>query len=233
MSIIIIVESKKLSLNNKYEKELKKMKKYLMFDTETANGFKNPMVYDIGLAVIDENGRIYKTYSFVVRNIFYNRKMMRGAYYADKLPQYRIDIKNGERKVVDFKYVQKVIATLMERYNIEEAVAHNVSFDKRSTSSTYNYVVPNSIKEFFPADTIFLDTLAMARNILKEDEDFYHWCWINDGLSAKTEKPKFSAENLYRYITDNPNFIESHTALADVLIEKEIFSFLMKKGLDI
>ena len=209
------------------------MKKYLMFDTETANGFKNPMVYDIGLAVIDETGKIYKTYSFVVRNIFYNRKMMRGAYYANKLPQYRIDIKNGERKVVDFKYVQKVIATLMERYDIEEAVAHNVSFDKRSTASTYDYVVPNSIKKFFPDDTIFLDTLTMARNILKEDEDFYHWCWMNDGLSIKTEKPKFSAENLYRYITNNPDFIESHTALADVLIEKEIFSFLIKKGLDI
>lgn len=209
------------------------MKKYLMFDTETANGFKNSMVYDIGLAVIDETGRVYKTYSFVVRNIFYNRKMMRGAYYANKIPQYYDDIKAGNRKVVDFKYVQKVIATLMERYNISEAVAHNVAFDKRSTASTYDYVVPNSITKFFPEDTIFVDTLKMARDTLRDDKDFYNWCWQNDGLSEKTEKPKYSAENLYRYIIDNAEFDEAHTALADVLIEKEIFSFLIKKGLDI
>jgi hypothetical protein len=36
-----------------------------------------------------------------------------------------------------------------------------------------------------------------------------------------------TAEILYRYITGDDNFTESHTGLEDVLIEKEIFKKCM------
>ena len=39
---------------------------YIVIDTETTNGFDDPMVYDCGWAVIDEEGRVLKARSYVI-----------------------------------------------------------------------------------------------------------------------------------------------------------------------
>ena len=39
-----------------------------------------------------------------------------------------------------------------------------------------------------------------------------------------------TAEVLYRYIKGNKDFIESHTGLEDVMIEKEIFVECLKRN---
>ena len=73
-------------------------------DTETCNGIliddkldlTQSLVYDIGWAITDKRGRIYKTRSFVVKEIFYGMAdVMASAYYANKIPQYKEDIKNA------------------------------------------------------------------------------------------------------------------------------------------
>ena len=46
------------------------MKKLIVFDTETTNSIDDPIVYDLGFAVVDEDGTVYETYSFVVADIF-------------------------------------------------------------------------------------------------------------------------------------------------------------------
>jgi hypothetical protein len=45
----------------------------------------------------------------------------------------------------------------------------------------------------------------------------------------QTPRPRLTAEVLYRYITGDNSFIESHTGLEDVTIEKEIFLKCMEK----
>ena len=39
---------------------------------------------------------------------------------------------------------------------------------------------------------------------------------------------RFTAEIIYRFITNNLNFEEAHTGLEDVLIEKEILAYCLK-----
>ena len=36
-----------------------KKKFYMVLDTETANGLDDPLVYDIGFAIIDKKGQVY------------------------------------------------------------------------------------------------------------------------------------------------------------------------------
>ena len=43
---------------------------YIVLDTETANAFDDPLVYDVGFVIIDKKGNIYETFSYVV-NYFY------------------------------------------------------------------------------------------------------------------------------------------------------------------
>ena len=51
-----------------------KKKFYLVLDVETANSLEDALVYDIGYAVIDNKGDIYKTASYVIRDIFIKEK---------------------------------------------------------------------------------------------------------------------------------------------------------------
>ena len=50
------------------------------------------------------------------------------------------------------------------------------------------------------------------------------WCEQN-GYITKNNQCRFSAEVLYKYITGNDDFIESHTGLEDVMIEKDILAY--------
>ena len=73
---------------------------FLVIDTETANTIEQPLPYDIGYAICDRYGNIVVERSFVVAEIFLDHKeMMKSAYYAEKLPKYWEDIKNGTREI--------------------------------------------------------------------------------------------------------------------------------------
>ena len=46
-------------------------KKYFMvLDTETANGLDDPLVYDIGFAIVDKKGQVYLEKSYVIYDTF-------------------------------------------------------------------------------------------------------------------------------------------------------------------
>ena len=72
---------------------------YIVLDTETTNGFDDPFCYDVGYAVLNESFEVIETRSFVVADVFLDKEMMANAYFADKIPQYWEDIKNGVREL--------------------------------------------------------------------------------------------------------------------------------------
>lgn len=78
------------------------MRKFIVLDTETTNSLDDPLTYDIGFAVIDEKGKVYESYSFVIAEIFLDKELMKSAYFANKIPQYWQDIKDGKRKLQSF-----------------------------------------------------------------------------------------------------------------------------------
>jgi hypothetical protein len=205
------------------------MNKYLIIDTETANDIDCPFVYDIGFSVIDENGRTYESFSYVVEDIFTNEELMRSAYFAEKIPQYEADIALGLRKMLPLWQIRRVVRIVMERYNIHEVIAHNCRFDYLSTNNTQRYLTKSKYRYFFPYGTKFIDTLKMARQVFGKDERYLNFCKEHNYLT-QFEKPRFTAEILYQYLTNNINFIEEHTALADTMIEKEIFAECLRRN---
>ena len=57
---------------------------YMVLDTETANDFDDPIVYDIGASIIDKKGNVYETVSLIIYDTFFEMEdLMRTAYYAD------------------------------------------------------------------------------------------------------------------------------------------------------
>lgn len=202
---------------------------YLVFDTETTNGFDDPIVYDIGGAIIDKKGNVYETFSFVIYETFCKMKdLMKVAYYADKIPQYQEQINNGERKIVKYVTAKMHIKNLCNKYNVKAIMAHNARFDYLSTTTTQRYLTKSKYRYFLPYGVELWDTLKMAQDTICKQKGYIEWATKNDYVT-KFGKVRATAEILYRYISGNYDFIESHTGLEDVMIEKEIFVHCIKQ----
>lgn len=203
--------------------------RFIVVDTETTNSIDDPLCYDVGFAVVDIFGNVYENYSFVVADIFLDKELMSYAYFADKIPQYWEDIKKGKRELKTFFNIKKAFADCVKRNNVKIILAHNARFDYRSLNLTQRYLTSSKYRYFFPWGITLVDTLQMSRIVLKNNTDYSNFCNENNYLTKNLCK-RYTAEIIYRFISKNNNFIESHTGLEDVLIEKEIFVFCYKEN---
>ena len=204
------------------------MEKLIVLDTETTNSIDEPLMYDIGWIVTDRNGTIYESHSYVVAEIFLDKELMTSAYFADKIPMYWEQIKNGERKLAKFNTIFKAFRKSASANKVTKFFAHNMRFDYRSTNLTQRYLTSSKFRYFFPYNAEICDTLKMARQVLKNDIDYDNFCWNNQYLTKRNVK-RYTAEIIYRFISNNNQFEEEHTGLADVLIEKEIMRYCFQK----
>ena len=185
----------------------------------------NMFVYDIGWAVVDKRGNVYKTQSFINADIFLDEKeLMKSAYYSEKIPKYWEDIKSGIRQLRSFYNIKKQLLGDIAEYGVKEIYAHNMRFDYGTLQNTQRWLTKSKYRYFFPKGIEICDTLKMARQVLKDSKMYRVWCEQN-GYITKNNQCRFSAEVLYRYITGNDDFIESHTGLEDVMIEKDILAY--------
>lgn len=196
--------------------------KILMLDSETTNDIETPLCYDLGFSVIDlDNGKAIEKHSYVVADIFCDADLMASAFFGDKIPQYWADIKAGKRMLRKWSTIRTIVRELMAQYDIDTVVAHNARFDYSSTATTQRYLTCSKWRYFFPYGTKFVCTLKMARATFGKDENYIKFCEDN-GFCTKNGKPRLTAEIIYRYLTGDIEFVESHTGLEDVEIETTI-----------
>lgn len=202
---------------------------YIVFDTETANGLDDPIMYDFGGAVVDKKGTVYETFSLIIDEVFNGMSdLMESAYYSEKIPMYKEQIKNGERKVVNLFTARKIFHALCKKYNVKACIAHNARFDYRSTAKTQRYLTKSRYRFFLPYGIELWDTMKMANDTICKQVHYKEWCYLN-GYLTKNGRVRKTAEILYRYISGEHDFKESHTGLEDVMIEKEIFAHCIRQ----
>lgn len=206
-------------------------KLFLVFDTETANSIEDPFVYDIGWAVVDADGNVYEQASYVNADVFLDKELMTSAYYAKKLPRYWEQIRNGERKLTSMWKINQAFHKCIKDWDIKILCAHNARFDYRSTNTTKRYYTASKYRFFLPYGVEVWDTLKMARQAFKEDEEYATFCNENGYLTKRGCK-RYTAEILYRFISGDNEFEEEHTGLADVMIEKEILRECLRRGVE-
>lgn len=191
----------------------------------------NMFVYDIGWAVVDKKGTVYETKSYINRDIFMDEKvLMESAYYANKVPKYWDDIKSGKRIVSTWYNIRKDLWDTMKRYNTKTVCAHNARFDDGATKNTQRWLTKSKYRNFLPYGTEVWDTMKMANDVIAKTPTYRKFCFENGFVTKhKTPRPQVKAEVLYKYITGDLDFKESHTGLEDVLIEKEILRYCFAK----
>jgi hypothetical protein len=197
--------------------------KLICIDTETAFNMPWQRFYDFGLAVINRAGKIFFKLSLVNSSIFYGRAdAMQSCYYANKLPQYYVEIEDGTRIVLTSKEIKILFAAICEHFNIKKVCAYNIAFDYRACN--------NTLRNFFPTDTEYWDIMKMAKDVFGTMKSYHSFCEDN-GFMTKHKKPRhqLKAETVYRFITKDPEFVEAHTGLRDVEIETIILAECFKR----
>ena len=208
--------------------------KYLVFDTEVCNcptidgqlDVANGQFYDLGLQIVDNEGNIYDAYSIVNTDVFYGMpQAMKEAYFADKIPQYRKEINEGKRDLMNTWEIYKLIRWLCEEWEIKACVAHNARFDIKVTNATLRYQTKSKRRWFFPYGMPIWDTMKMANDTICKQKRYKEFCEENGYMTNHaTPQVRKTAEILWRYLTDDVTFEEEHTGLADVEIEAQIFA---------
>lgn len=212
---------------------------YVVLDTETCPLDKdlkevtpfNMFVYDIGFAVVDKKGKVYESYSYIVRDIFITEKdLMKSAYYAEKIPMYWEDIKAGRRKIVSLYEARQKLKEVCDKYNVKAICAHNARFDYNSLNNTERWVTKSKVRYFYPYGVDLYDTMKMAQDTIAKQKSYIRFCERNGYMTKhKKPRPQTKAEVIYKYISGNNDFIESHTGLEDVMIEKEILAHCFRQ----
>ena len=149
----------------------KRIRYFLMLDTETANGIMEEngklnlnysLVYDLGLAIVDKRGKVYEQASLVISDIFYDMAdIMNSCYYKEKLPRYHEEIADGTRQVVNLYMARQVVKTLMEKYDTNIVIAHNAGFDT-------GFIKAAADECGMPFENSYLDTVSMSRYVNPE-----------------------------------------------------------------
>ena len=206
----------------------------ICLDTETANtiddetglNMRDVLFYDLGFQVVDSHGRTYgKKFSFVNADIFIHEKeLMKSAYYAKKIPQYKADIASGKRTLATTYTIKKILCQVIKDYDCKFVCAHNARFDQRALNNTQRWVTKSKYRYFLPKDLEWWDTLKMARSVMGKMPTYRSFCEEN-GYLTKNGRLRFTAEICYRFITKDNSFVESHTGLEDVEIETEILRY--------
>lgn len=221
--------------------KIDKRKNYgIMLDTETANtiveedgklNLQYALPYDIGFAVIDSKGNVYETFSFINKDIFLNEpQLMQSAYYANKIPQYWEDIYKGTRQIKNTFEIRQMLLNKIEEYNCKFIVAHNARFDVTACNNIQRWTTKSKYRYFFPFDIEIWDTLKMAQSVISKMPTYRKFCFDNGFVTKhKTPRPQLTAEVIYKFLTNDLTFVESHTGLEDVLIEIEIFKYCQRQ----
>lgn len=193
------------------------MKTIIVLDTETL-GLLDNRVYEIGYVVATADGKIVKERDYMIKQIYENVELFASAYYCNKREIYESKLADGIAKSVYWGYAMKVLANDIERYGVVDLYAFNSRFDMKAIEHTHNCL---GAKSRPTADGI-LDIMDYISPIT-ETEVYREFCESNGYMTKhKKPKPQRKAETLYRYLTNNTEFIEDHMALEDSQIELAI-----------
>lgn len=192
-------------------------KLYFTVDTETLGGMTNPKnAYHISGIIHDNTGKMYATCNYLVASMY---DLIRDdEYHKSHFEDYAEMVRAGAVTFMPtIESVITAIETLLDHYGVEVVMAYNAGFD----------LIRGACAPLIE-NREFIDLWAMAIECLVIRKKYATFCRNNNLKSSSGKTVSTSAESVYAYLTNNPDFEERHTAFEDSKIEMEIFLACVK-----
>ena len=206
-----------------------------VLDTETI-GKQSQDLLNLGYKIVDINLQNGETTTilqrdYVVGKLFNNHIYMINDDFvgAEKYEKYAQAIKN---KTCIKRSLKQMLTTFKRDFiknKVVFAYAYNCKFDLDKINKSFDLIgVESPINEFN-----CFDIWGYSTQHFKNDSDFKKWAIENDQLTATGAYISTTVETVIRYLTQNLDFVEDHTALSDTQHETKILQYIVKKGYDI
>lgn len=207
-------------------------KKYtLILDTETVSNNKgfslyNNYVFDIGAtlcSIEDNNITILENLNYLVEEIYKDDELMKNYFFGeDRLNSFYKE--DNDIEVISWRAVMECFKSIIEKFEIEEYAAFNITFDMNAIQSTCDKMeIDNPFKDLTKVDLYNKSCQALA-----DDENYKIFCVEHERMTEKGNI-KSDAESVFAYIFNAPSTVESHTALLDAILETRIYQWLLKQ----
>lgn len=185
------------------------------------------LIFDIGWTICDNYGNVLAKRNFLVEEVFTNMDLMKHAHYFSKYSQYLRMIQNGQVKMVPWITIMRQMEDDIIQYGIKRLFAYNMAFDKKAIYETAR-IIGKRKPYFFDYESVRFHCLwGMSCEIILLRKNFFKIAkenkWFTERGNIRT-----SAEICYRYISNNYDFEESHTALDDAIIETAILAKILR-----
>lgn len=195
-----------------------------IFDTETIGRMTAPLIHNYGHVILDRNLDIVRACDRRVSEFHFQHPELLEA--SEFYVAHRIADTVPARK---FKNVLNMLISDCKQNKVKVLAAYNVAFDIRALRSTAKFFGCEEELEKFLKKVKIVDILKLARETVCREMGYKQYVYsVPNGVSEKTGKPRTTAELVYGYISNNPNFKEDHTALSDCRIEAEILQYILR-----
>ena len=123
-----------------------------------------------------------------------------------------------------YGYICQEMVRDIKKYNIDFAFAFNSNFDDNVFQFNCDF-----FKCINPFDNVQIKDIRAFAHKYIIDNKYKKFCEENE-LFTDSGNYSTTAESVYKYITNNIDFEEKHTALEDSIIETEILINCFNKG---
>ena len=184
---------------------------YCTLDTETVGGATHPKgFYHLAGIIHDRKGNVYGCFNYIVAEML--EEIAFDDYAKQNIGLYEEMLSEGTATLVATEdNAIAMVKALLDYYDTDYVMAFNSGFDFCKTKCA----------ELLDGRE-FIDIWLMALETICQKKSYAKFC-ADNGFYNKKGNCKTSAEAVFAYLTDTPQYKEEHTALEDSKIEKFIF----------
>lgn len=200
----------------------------LVFDTETVD-VEHAFCYNVGYTIvnIETREKLLKR-DYVIEQVWENKMLFSTSYYAEKKQLYINALRGRKASIKHWGHTMQRMIKDIQEYNVEFAYAFNSPFDVRVFDFNSEWFKSSNALDYVQT----IDIRGLINKLLFSDE-YKAFCEEN-GFYTESGNYSGNAETLTKFIRQDIDFVEDHTALSDSLIEADIILYMIDKfGVDI
>lgn len=196
----------------------------IVLDVETLDINYN-QICDIAWATVERN-RITAIKNYIP--LEHLARMAEGSFSKSKMSATMAEVANGNAIIKPWAEIAEEL-----KQDFTEATyiyAYNASFDRSKVISINDALQTTAYGEFFKSAEIFdkwRDLWAWSSNTILFKKSFIDFCTAHN-LRTPKKYCSTSAETTLKFINNDPDYVEAHTARQDVLDEFQIYLTIKK-----
>lgn len=187
-------------------------KVYCTLDTETLGGCNYPkLAYHIAGIIHDREGKMIASFNYLVAQLY--DQIRDDEYHKEHFDLYERMIEQGVATFVPtVDDAVNAINSLLTFYNVDTVMAYNASFDLVKGAGAP--LIENRD---------FIDIWLMACETIAKKKSYSDFCHEHGFSSTSKKSCSTSAQTMFAYLMNDPEYKEEHTAFSDSFIEMSIF----------